>query len=266
MSKIKNNLGIQGHPVMPNIESKDRIYKYLGGGAVVAWIPSKSNKRVPLLWFDEGSGTNFELRYARNQRSPLAQFQDSNAILEPIEFTDGQLLVSKTNPSLQLFLHLHPAKGRLFVEVDADAEAQEELEWIEIQDEARDLAKSICKDIDAAELLYTELYPGKTTAKMTSAMIIKDVRKYAENNPQKFMNIAEELNASTEIQIEQFVKNKLIQFRNDSKEVWFNLPNNKKKMMNVPQGEDPHKALAEFFDTEEGLEAVRKIESVQATL
>ena len=78
------------------------------------------------MHFDEETGINRELRYARNQKSPFVDEQDGNAILEPVVFVDGFLHVPKQNQVLQQFLHYHPMNGRKFVEVDKakDAEAQ----------------------------------------------------------------------------------------------------------------------------------------------
>ena len=72
---------------------------------------------MPLLYFDEETGINRPLRYARNQNSPFQDEQDDNAILEPIVFEDGFLFVPKTNQILQKFLALHPANGSIFVEI-----------------------------------------------------------------------------------------------------------------------------------------------------
>ena len=34
-------------------------------------LPTRNTKRYPLLWFDEETGVNKPLRYARNQRTKL---------------------------------------------------------------------------------------------------------------------------------------------------------------------------------------------------
>ena len=60
-------------------------------------LNSHHNKRSPLLYFDEESGVNKPLRYARNQKSPFEEEQDGNAIMEPIVFEDGFLTVDRTN-------------------------------------------------------------------------------------------------------------------------------------------------------------------------
>ena len=79
-------------------------------------IQSKSTRKKPLLYFD--GQTNRELRYARNQKSPFLEEQDGNAVLEPIIFESGLLLVPKSNPVLQEFLSYHPGNGGVFELVD----------------------------------------------------------------------------------------------------------------------------------------------------
>ena len=39
--------------------------------------------------------------------------------------------------------------------------------------------------------------------------------------------------------IQNILDKGLIQMRNQKREVWFNTPSNKKKMCNIPYGEDP---------------------------
>ena len=81
-------------------------------------LPVRHTKRFSLLHFDEETGQNRELRYAKNQRSIFTDEQDENALLEPIIFEDGFLYVPKENQMLQKFLHYHPLYGKKFVELD----------------------------------------------------------------------------------------------------------------------------------------------------
>ena len=107
----------------------DKIYKLKGEAAPLSYtLPSRNNKRYPLLWFDEEKNINKPLRYAINQKSPFEDEQDGNAIVEPIIFENGFLSVPKNNPVLQEFLHYHPLNGRTFVEVDHEKDAAKEVE------------------------------------------------------------------------------------------------------------------------------------------
>ncbi|MGY8867778.1 MAG: hypothetical protein ACKVJK_19405, partial [Methylophagaceae bacterium] len=102
----------------------DKTYKLTRETAPLSLIlASRHTQRFPLLHFDEETGTNKALRYARNQNSPFQEDQDNNAILEPIVFENGFLSVPKNNQVLQKFLHFHPGNGRVYVEVNKAKEA-----------------------------------------------------------------------------------------------------------------------------------------------
>ena len=47
--------------------------------------------------------------------------------------------------------------------------------------------------------------------------------------------------------IQNMLDKNLLQLRNQKKEVWYNTPSNKKKMCNIPYGEDPLYIIASFF-------------------
>ena len=41
--------------------------------------------------------------------------------------------------------------------------------------------------------------------------------------------------------------------RNNNREIWFNIPGNKRKLMNLQPGDDAVSALTVYFESEEGL-------------
>ena len=78
----------------------DKIYKLTREVAPLSYIlPSSHSRRYPLMYFDNETGENRTLRYARNQKSPFEDEQDGNAILEPIIFEDGFLTARKEKQS-----------------------------------------------------------------------------------------------------------------------------------------------------------------------
>ena len=89
-----------------------------------------------MLHWDEESGTNRPLRYARKQKTPFQDEQDNSAILEPVVFENGFLSVPKNNQVLQQFLSLHPGNGQLFVQVDKAKEAAEIVEDLNMEVDA----------------------------------------------------------------------------------------------------------------------------------
>ena len=60
-------------------------------------IPSRNTSRSPLLYFDEESGINRPLRYARNQKSPFEDEQDGNAILDHVIFEEVIQILDQKN-------------------------------------------------------------------------------------------------------------------------------------------------------------------------
>ena len=49
----------------------------------------------------------------------------------------------------------------------------------------------------------------------------------------------------------------LLQFRKNQKEVWFSTTTNKKKMLNVPFGDDPYMTVVSYFQSDEGIDALK---------
>ena len=115
------------------VEYKAKSYRLKGDMAPLSYmLSSRHSQRSPLLHFDEETGVNQPLRYARNQKSPFENEQDGNAILEPVIFEDGFLRVPKSNQILQRFLSLHPHNGVKFKELDNSRDAKEVVENINI--------------------------------------------------------------------------------------------------------------------------------------
>jgi len=103
-------------PTKPSWEIKDRVY-YLKGkkSPLTLTIPGKHTRKHSLLYFDQTTGKQRELRYATNQDSPLVDEQKGEVTLGHIRFENGSLRVPKERQNLQKLLSLyHPLKGRLY--------------------------------------------------------------------------------------------------------------------------------------------------------
>ena len=142
----------------PKWEMKDRRYYLLQNKEPLTYtLNSKNSTRHPLLWFDEKTGEQKELRYATNQNSPFTQDQKGEVTLGHIIFEDGVLAVPKQKQNLQKLLSLyHPKKGAIYAEWEADVVAEDELDNINLELDAMIAAKEM--DIDHAEaVLRVEL-------------------------------------------------------------------------------------------------------------
>ena len=237
----------------------DKFYKLKGKAAPLSYtLPSRNTKRYPLLWFDEENNINRPLRYAINQKTPFEDEQDGNAIVEPIIFENGFLSVPKNNPVLQQFLHFHPLNGISFAEVDYEKDATQEVESLSAEVDALIEARQL--SLEQLETVCRVLF-GKDPARYTSAELKRDVLIYAKRDPRGFLNILSDPMLKLQSNVHVFFENKLLAFRNGQKEVWFNTNSNKKKMLTVPYGEDPYFSVANFFKSDEGIDALKMLEN-----
>lgn len=235
----------------------DKVYRLLNGNPLSYTLASRNTQRFPLMWYDEKNNINRPLRYASNQKSPFEDEQDGNAILEPIVFEDGLLRVPKNNPVLQEFLHYHPLNGISFIEVDKEKDASKELEDINVEVEALIKAKEL--SIEQIETLTRVIF-GKDPSTISTAELKRDILVFAKSNPHDFLNTLDDPDLKYQAKVRLFFENKLLTFRNNDREVWFNTPTNKKKMFSIPFGQDPYEAVAVFLQTDEGIDALKMLE------
>lgn len=240
------------------MESKNRVFRLLKNAAPLSYIlHSRHTLKKPLLYFDKDKGYNRELRYARNQAEIFVDAQDNNAIVEPIIFEDGLLNVPENNPILQKFLFHHPGYGKVFTEVDNEKNAEEELSLMDLEDDAIAAAREMT--IEQMEAFYRVAF-SKDASTVTTAEMKRDIRVYAKRDPEGFLSVVSDPNTELQSTIAVFFEQKLLAYRNNQKDVHFNLPDNKKRMMTIPYGEKPLQAIAQFFKTDEGMEIQKFLE------
>ena len=241
------------------MEFKDRIYTLRGRSTPLSYtLASRHTQQSPLLYFDEKTGLNRALRYARNQKSPFMDEQDEHAIVEPIVFEDGILKVDKKNTMLNKFLELHPKNGVVFEEIDMERDAQKELDEINYEIDALIAAKSL--PIEKIEAIC-RVALGLNVAKMSSSELKRDVLIYAKNRPQEFLEMLDDPDMDLDDNAYQFVNAGLISVRRNG-DLWFSLPDNKKKICSTPYGQDPMDVLAAWLMTDEGIEATKTLSAM----
>jgi hypothetical protein len=236
----------------------DKSYKLTREKAPLSYtIPSRNTKRKSLLYFDETTGVNRSLRYARNQKSIFEDEQDDNAILEPIVFEDGFLSVPKNNPVLQKFLNLHPGINKIYEEVNTEKDASKEVASLDSQLDAEIAAKEL--EIDMIENI-ARLLMGSTVDNLTSSELRRDVRLYARQNPVEFLEMIDDPMVRLQGLAKKALDSKILTLRNGDRDVFFNLKNNKKKMITVPFDETPVSAISAFLQSDEGVEIMKMLE------
>lgn len=243
---------------MATVVSVDKVYKLTIGNPLSYSLASRNHPRFPLMWYDEKKNENRALRYAINQKSPFEDEQDGNAIIEPIMFEDGFLSVPRTNPALQAFLHYHPLNGRIFVEVDDEKDAVYEVESLDLEIDALVEARKL--SLQQLETLTRVMF-GKDPSTISTAELKRDILVFAKNDPRGFLTVLNDPELQFQDKIRVFFGEKLLGMRNNDKEVWFNTPTNKKKMVSIPYGEDPYDIVAGFLQSDEGIDALKMLEA-----
>lgn len=235
---------------------RDKAYKLTGNKSPIYFIlNSRNSRRKPLLHFD---GTrNRALRYSSNQPSPFEDEQDDNAIIEPVIFEDGMLFVSKTNPVLQEFLEIHPGFGTIYDLIDNEKSADKEIDVLDASLEAQVAAKEM--DIEMLETIG-RIALALNVDRMSTAELKRDVRLYAKNSPMDFLNTLNDPMLKLQSLAANSLAQGLLSVKNKGKDIYFNLPSNKKKLMSIPFGESAVNTLATFFKTNDGVELMSTLE------
>ncbi len=236
---------------------RDMAYKLKGNFAPLSYtLASRNSKSKPLTHYDEKKG-NRALRYAVNHASVFEDEQKGQAILEPIVFENGFLTVPKENQTLQKFLHIHPQSGKVFEEVNKKRDAEDDLDKFDLQDDAILKAREL--SIDELETV-ARVTLGKNIDKYTVPELKRDVRQYARNKPEAFLKLLQDPTIQYRAKVKMFFEQRLLSSRNKDKEVFFNLPNNKGRMLQVPFGEEAYEATAAFLKSDDGIATLTLLE------
>ena len=236
---------------------KDRLYELTRSKPLVFTLPTSHGNKKSLLHFDEKLGYQRELRYATNQRSCFVDEQQGQVVMGRIVFRDGKLNVPKENVVLQKLLSLyHPAlKSGIYEEYKPAQQASNEVDWIEFELQALNLAKSLSVD-EAEAILRVEM--GASVTELSSSEIKRDVLIFAKKNPNLFIQLATDENTQLRSFGAKAVEMGILNLSQDQRT--FTYGNTGRKVMTVPFDEHPYFALSAFFRTDEGMEIYKAIE------
>ena len=251
------NTAINKEPAKPSWEIKDRVYYLLGNKSPLTLkIPGRHTRKHSLLYFDQETGKQREIRYATNQDSPLVDEQKGDVTLGHIMFKEGSLTVPKQLQNLQKLLSIyHPLKNRIYAEFSAAEEASDELDVIELQIDALNAAKAM--DIDQVEAIM-RVEVGSKVSKMSSKELKRDLLIFAKNNSKLFIELANDENVQLRNVAIVAAESGVIKLSQDQRT--FTWGSNGRKLMNVPFDENPYSAMAAWFKTDEGVEVYKSIE------
>ena len=153
-------------------EIKDRTYFVTGRyKPLTLRIPSRHSRKFPMLWFDQETNKQRELRYATNQNSPFVDEQKGEATMGTILFKDGALVVPKNQQALQKLLSLyHPMKGKRYREFDSIVQAVDQLDLMELQIDALNAARSM--DVEHLEAIMRVEVGSKVNDMSSKAFVV----------------------------------------------------------------------------------------------
>ena len=239
-------------PKKPVWEVKDRVYYLTQDRKPLSYMI----KSAGIYWFDEEKQYERELKYCENQRTTFVDEMKGDQRLSHIIFRNGALYVPKNKTVLQKLLSLyHPHKDKLYYEWQPVAAAADEIEVLEMEIEALDLARNI--DIDlAAAIMRVE--KGSEVANLSSKELKRDLVLFARRNPILFLELASDDNVTLRNFGIRAVESGIISLSNDQR--YFLWSSNNRKIMTVPFDEHPYTALAHWFKTDEGMEVYSNIE------
>jgi len=236
----------------PSWEIKDRVYILKNDFAPLTFTLKSRN----VYYFDEEQGYERELKYTTNQKTPFVDEFKGDGRLAHVVFKDGTLFVPKQKQVLQKLLSLyHPLRGKAYFEFDAAVEAVEELDVLELQIEALNIAHKM--DIDHAEaIMRAEV--GSEVINMSSKELKRDLIVFARNNPNLFLELANDENINVRNIGIKAVEQNIIKLSSDQRT--FTWASNSRKLITVPFDENPYSALAAYFKTDEGIEVYQTVE------
>ena len=163
--------------------------------------------------------------------------------------------LERSKQTLQKLLSLyHPQRNQLFFEFDPEANAEDELDIMELEVEALNAAMSM--EIDQVEaIVRTEV--GNKASQMSSKELKRDLINIAKKNPKLFLELANDENINIRNMGIRAVEAGIIKLSPDQRTFTWGSTN--RQLATVPYEENPYSALTAFFKTDEGIEVYKAI-------
>lgn len=242
--------------------AKDEIYFLSNGKTPLTYsIAHKDTDKRRLLYTDkDGDGETHSLRYARNQASPFLDKQNEFAIVEPIVFGDGKLVIPKENTQLQYFMSIHPDNeangGSVFYKYDPEEVAKREMAEMDLELEAR-LA---IRDMDFVKLkaLASELLHYDVNT-VDAAVLRHDMSIYAKEYPEDILEAVDDSDVEMEALARFAFDNSFVTLRKGT-DIHYNTEI-KTRIRVVPHGNDAILELAKWLKSDAGQEFKELLES-----
>lgn len=246
-------------------QKKERVFILKNGRKPLSYtLASSGSKRRPLLAVvknEEGYEESRPIRYSKVHSSPFINEQLGEPLLEPIVFIDGVLVANTVmDANMIKFLEITPDNGMLFVELDRDMEASEEVDMFQLRLEAMNFAKDA--DIEILEPIIADI-TGRSTKNMTSHEIKRDAYIYAERDPELLLSYRNNPEVQIRTVIRSAMEHKLLTLRNGESAWHKNFPDDKKKFLDVKGDDDAMETLEYWMaNTKDGVELMLTLEGM----
>jgi hypothetical protein len=96
---------------------------------------------------------------------------------------------------------------------------------------------------------------------MTTPELKRDILLYAREYPIQLLEMLNDPSLTETALASKALSEGLFGMRNNNREIWFNMTGNKRKLMNVQQGEDPVYVLTAYLESAEGKEVLEMVKS-----
>jgi len=148
--------------------------------------------------------------------------------------------------------------GKRFSEVDHEKDATEQVERLNVEVDALIAAKQL--DISQVENVARVLFSHDVT-KVTTAELKRDLLVFARNHPKDFLNIIDDPMLKHQAKVQQFFDEGLL-VKKPKGGIYFNTKANKKRMIVIPHGEDANLIIANYLQSDEGIESLKMLEKL----
>ena len=239
-------------PKKPKWEIKDRVYYLTGDNKPI----SHTIKASGLYYFDEEKGYEREIKYCENQTTVFVDEMKGDHRMGHIIFRNGALFVPRNKVTLQQMLSLyHPLRNARFSEWEPETEAVSEVDRLELEIEALDMARSLPIEYMEA-IMRGEV--GSKVSTMSSSELKRDTLLFAKRNPVLFLELAADENVMLRNMGILATENGILKLSSDQRT--FTWGSTGRKLFTVPFDEHPYSALAAWFKTDEGMEVYTNVE------
>lgn len=235
-------------PEIANWELKPREYRLMNGKRPITHsIRRAHSANFAMQYFNKRTGKTHTMRWSPNQTSFFIENQSTNAadiLDEEIVFGFGTLNVPENNPNLQKFLHIHPLKGILFDEYNANDESKKAVSSKKVKAKAYSLVETVGKTVNRA--ICSLISPAYIEA-WEYDQVEEAIYNYVETNPTEYIAFCDDPNVKAKGIAKSALANGDIVFKNYK---FYNRDNS--LIMETDRNKPELDEIVSYFNSNEG--------------